>query len=81
MSVTKSDVIRGMIQRERDKILRIDARIREIVANRMDRNLDFFDVIGTWDCPDSPFGLCMYNTFDDVAKDTCLFCSQPHERK
>lgn len=34
-----------------------------------------------WDCPESPFGLCAYDTYIDPAKDNCIFCHQPFERK
>ena len=31
-----------------------------------------------WDCPDSPFGYCAYDSQD---LDDCLFCHEPEERK
>lgn len=34
-----------------------------------------------WDCPDSPFGLCAYDHYDDPAHDDCIFCHEPSERK
>lgn len=37
--------------------------------------------IGGWDCDKSPFGYCMYHIIRDPAKDSCVFCKQPHERK
>ena len=38
--------------------------------------------VGTfWDCPKSPFGLCVYDHYEDGAHDNCLFCHGPEERK
>ena len=34
-----------------------------------------------WDCEKSPFAMCAYDIIDDRAKDNCIFCGQPHERK
>ncbi len=38
-------------------------------------------VLGSWDCPDSPFGLCAYDPYSDVSLDDCVFCHEPDERK
>lgn len=39
-------------------------------------------VIGfTWDCPDSPVGLCVYDNHADRMHDWCVFCGDPEERK
>ena len=34
-----------------------------------------------WGCEKSPFAMCAYDTIDDRAKDHCIFCGQPHDRK
>ncbi len=34
-----------------------------------------------WPCDQSPVGICLYNTVTDPAKDHCLFCGDPDERK
>ena len=34
-----------------------------------------------WDCDSSPFLVCAYNVVEDPAKDHCIFCGQPHDRK
>ena len=34
-----------------------------------------------WDCDSSPFLVCAYNVVEDPAKDQCIFCGHPHERK
>ena len=34
-----------------------------------------------WDCKGSPFAMCAYDTIDDRAKDHCIFCGNPHDRK
>ena len=67
---------RKLIQKHNTAIFRL---VNDALPEEMDT--DFFTVIGHWDCPDSPFGVCMYDTFEDSAKDDCLFCHQPEERK
>ena len=34
-----------------------------------------------WDCELSPFLFCAYNVVEDPAKDQCIFCGEPEERK
>ena len=34
-----------------------------------------------WECADSPIGVCIYDVLDDPARDHCIFCGQPEERK
>ena len=41
----------------------------------------WFHIKFLWDCPDSPFGWCMYHMLHDPAMDSCVFCGQPYERK
>lgn len=38
-------------------------------------------VFGSWDCPTSPYGVCVYNHLDDEPHDFCVFCGSPEERK
>lgn len=35
----------------------------------------------SWDCPTSPIGTCVYDSYADQAWDSCLFCYDPYERK
>jgi hypothetical protein len=37
--------------------------------------------VSEWDCDKSPVGLCVYNPFEDRAKDFCIYCGNPNERK
>lgn len=37
-------------------------------------------VPGSWECPRSPSGFCMYE-FEDTAQDFCVHCGNPDERK
>ncbi len=34
-----------------------------------------------WDCSESPIGVCAYDEDDDPARDNCVFCHDPEERK
>ena len=42
---------------------------------------DWYRVSTFWDCKKSPINCCMYNHYEDIAHDNCLFCGQPEERK
>ena len=35
----------------------------------------------SWPCPTSPIGTCVYDSYQDQAWDSCLFCFDPYERK
>ena len=37
--------------------------------------------IGSWECKDSPIGICFYDGMEDPALDDCLVCGNPDERK
>jgi len=41
----------------------------------------WFNITDAWECPESPFGYCMYHKIHDPAMDSCVFCHQPYERK
>jgi len=41
----------------------------------------FHKVGDMWDCPTSPIGTCVYDSYTDRAWDDCLFCHDPYERK
>ena len=43
--------------------------------------LDFHLGCGSWDCPDSPIGKCIYHIGSDLGWDDCILCHQPQERK
>ena len=47
----------------------------------MNDDAQWFYISDSWDCPGSPFGLCMYHIIHDGAHDTCVFCGDPEERK
>ena len=34
-----------------------------------------------WECPESPFGYCLYDMYEDLVCDMCIFCGDPLERK
>jgi hypothetical protein len=34
-----------------------------------------------WECPNSPFGTCVYDHQQDRGHDNCLICGEPEERK
>ena len=55
------------------EILKLDPECQEVHENDI--------CIGSWDCEDSPIGVCVSNTFGDPACDHCLYCGGPDERK
>ena len=38
-------------------------------------------IIGSWECPTSPVGFCIYDVDADDCMDDCLYCHEPSERK
>ena len=57
-----------------------------VVTSRVNKALDMRyttrDLVGGhYDCPKSPTGNCIYDGFEDLSMDECLFCGQPDERK
>ncbi len=74
---------------DREKIFDIKRKIAVLVAEGnaiLDKYLgedegQFHKVVTTWECPESPFGLCVYNLVLDRAKDDCIYCHHPYERK
>jgi len=57
-----------------------DPVTREIIPGMFD-DAQWFHISDTWDCPESPFGYCMYHKILDRSHDNCVFCHEPHERK
>ena len=36
---------------------------------------------GSWECSESPLGICIYNNHEDPCLDECVVCGDPEERK
>ncbi len=66
------------IQRKR---LELKWEIDSILDEHLGEGEGQWHIVGGWDCEKSPIGLCIYNPFKDPAKDSCIFCGGPHERK
>jgi len=84
------DLIRELeykITEEADKHLTGENRIpsRDVFSGEVRDDLydsaQWFHVGTQWDCPDSPFGWCMYHNIHDRIHDHCVFCHMPEERK
>jgi len=54
---------------------------QDIPDPKMHDSAQWFNISVEWDCPDSPFGWCMYHIVHDRARDHCVFCGSPKERK
>lgn len=55
-----------------------------ITGETMENDFDdaqWFHISTEWECPESPFGWCMYHIIHDPAMDGCVFCGEPKERK
>ena len=50
---------------------------REPGSHKIDYPTQYFSH-GSWECKDSPTGMCMYTNYD---YDSCIFCYGPDERK
>lgn len=67
---------------------KVEQAYAEFIASKKERKVkelqrqlvgDVVD-IGSWDCDDSPIGVCCYEPEDDC-QDNCVYCGQPDERK
>lgn len=74
---------------DKEKIVNIKHKISGLVDKGnaiLDKHLgedegQFHRVVINWNCDESPVGLCVYNLTVDPAKDDCIYCHQPYERK
>ena len=66
----------GLVEEYRDPLW--PTRYRHIVNHLNGMNVL---VLGSWDCPESPFSVCVYNDTQDTAHDFCIYCRKPEERK
>ncbi len=69
------------IQKIQRKRLELKWEIDSILDKHLGKDEGQFHIVGEWDCKKSPIDLCVYNPFKDPAKDACIFCGGPHERK
>jgi hypothetical protein len=53
----------------------------ELIHRWGPENKDKHIVIGTWECSNSPIGVCFYDDDEDRCHDQCLICGDPDERK
>lgn len=58
-------------------------KVREEVARiaKIRDELPAGQELGSWECPKSPHGLCVYVPADDPCRDSCIYCGDPEERK
>lgn len=70
------------IEDKRVKQRELEYEIHDIIDQFMgEGEAQWLAVDTLWGCPDSPFGWCVYNRFEDPAHDNCLYCHEPQERK
>ena len=74
------EALRDILCKADDKTQAIHNEIMAVVSPYLPT--EFGMVIGFfWDCPDSPYGLCTYDHYEDPLHDNCIFCHEPSERK
>ena len=61
----------------RETAARLEAEIKKL-TNIPDGNSM---IIGSWECPTSPIGVCIYDADADECLDDCIYCHEPSERK
>lgn len=60
----------------------IDYLKRKIIKNVFPEfDWMYQEVSREWKCPAGPVGYCVYDIIADPARDDCLFCHEPEERK
>lgn len=65
---------------------RQDRKLAKLVAPLFPQNFRDGDPTGLTfsiyhECEASPVGVCLYDEYDDPARDCCLVCGEPEERK
>ena len=80
----KTKKLKKLIEQKRTEIEEIQFQIRCLIDGMLPTDdVSFAFVLGDklWECPKSPFGLCLYNHYNDKKHDQCVFCRAPEERK
>ena len=64
-----------------DLLMKIGFRLSDILQDGP--HTGKYVVLGShiWECKTSPIGVCIYDHLGDRARDHCLFCGDPEERK
>ena len=71
------DILENWLAKKEDELLKMRMEaIKESLIKPVE-NIE----IGSWDCKDSPIGICFYDSMEDPVLDDCLICGEPHERK
>ena len=71
----------GILENEMGKLeAKIDEWVRSIVQKDFPEAINIFCPF-IYECEKSPFGWCVYDEITDPAKDHCLYCGKPYERK
>lgn len=69
------------LQDIQEKITNLHCEIHIILDKHLGEDEGQWHTVGEWDCEKSPVGLCVYHFIEDPAKDNCIFCGNPQERK
>ena len=82
MQMSKSDM-KFLLLSMHDIQMTASATISQILDEVIPSEHQCFTKLGDtiWDCKSSPFLFCAYNVVEDPAKDQCIFCGEPEERK
>lgn len=64
----------------KDEIMSLKDEMYKIAQSKIP-GWHFSNVVGSWDCDESPLGLCVYDITHDPAEDNCIYCNEPNERK
>jgi hypothetical protein len=76
------DNLEGFIKECDDAIEEIEYQKRKIIKNVFPE-FDWTYQLTSWHwkCEESPANMCIYDLVEDRARDNCIFCGQPEERK
>ncbi len=76
-----AQVIKEKIEKLNEQKRKIEFEIEDIIQTSMPKFNSIWNTVGSWDCKNSPIGVCVYNHMEDPALDDCLYCGKPDERK
>ena len=76
-----SDIIREKTSQLRKEIREHETELQQLKITAIGDKYNNHIVFGSWDCPNSPTGECVYDSEKDPCLDDCIYCGGPDERK
>jgi hypothetical protein len=76
-AVATSKALNAAMSAHRTTVARLENKVLDLVEIPVGHHI----IIGSWECPTSPIGFCIYDVDADECLDDCIYCHDPSERK